>query len=801
MSQTFTGTSGNDTYRVSHTDDQIIERAGGGTDRVYSSVSYTLPTHVEELFLTGSTNIYGFGNNSNNLLTGNSGNNRLFSGRGDDVVYGGAGNDLIHGGEGSDLLYGEQGNDIYLVNLNPKGHDTITDSDGLNTVKFTHIGNGTEFSDFKIDIVANETGGKDWIISSRETGQSVTLKNQENDSGTPAVSTFIVGSGNSIYTYSHEDFLKYVGSSQTATPGNDTIYGSEGNDYLDGGAGNDRLEGNRGSDTYYFGRGSGNDVIFDFGIIPTPSDDMPPFESANNTVRFGKGITPRDLEITRIEGYDASGVQKIGDTHQIPDLSGDTWVIRIKDTGETLTILNQHNGTGAAVNKFVFDNYSLSSAELAAIKEIDTAPQTHKLAENHGYVLFGPQTDSISHLDTINIDAAAKGRLLSIQQTLDGLQVNTVNAPAQLNAVDFVRNNAMLVFVPYSGASDGRVEYRITYGENNPGTTKNEKTVLNFNIEAAAEAQNYITVEHGNKQVIIARTESGFEYNGNAKDELIYGSAQDDTIRGGAGSDVILGNGGQDKLYGGNGDDVLSNVSGSASHLYGENGDDILKGGWGNDILDGGAGNDSLYGGEFHDTYLFGKGSGQDTVEAFESADRHFEGNDTVSFGGGLTPQDLTLSFKQAGGKTDWIIGIKGTKDTLVIAEQSGAGYQNVEHFKFGANSYTAEQFKALFDNTPAAAPVLAHLGSDNILPAAGRTATAEAGGTPLARAAATQENSGLLEDNSRLESALNRLSGADNTAPAAGVTADTAYTPTYSNNGHSTINIPDGLSSNTAVI
>ena len=83
LAQATTGTSGDDVYHVTRSDDKIIENPNGGNDTVYSNVSYTLPNHVKNLVLTGTANIFGAGNNSNNILIGNEGRNRLNSGRGD----------------------------------------------------------------------------------------------------------------------------------------------------------------------------------------------------------------------------------------------------------------------------------------------------------------------------------------------------------------------------------------------------------------------------------------------------------------------------------------------------------------------------------------------------------------------------------------------------------------------------------------------------------------------------------------------------------------------------------------------
>ena len=106
------GGNGNDTYYVDSQNDVVIEEANGGIDTVYTGMTYRLPTHVENLTLTGSGNYFGFGNHSDNVLIGNIGNNRLIGGRGNDVLRGEAGYDLLLAGDGDDKLYGGTGNDI-----------------------------------------------------------------------------------------------------------------------------------------------------------------------------------------------------------------------------------------------------------------------------------------------------------------------------------------------------------------------------------------------------------------------------------------------------------------------------------------------------------------------------------------------------------------------------------------------------------------------------------------------------------------------------------------------------------------
>jgi hypothetical protein len=74
----------NDT--VTHSTDRIIEAAGGGTDTVQSSVTYTLGANLENPTLTGTAAINGTGNGLNNVIMGNAAANQLNGGAGTDTL-------------------------------------------------------------------------------------------------------------------------------------------------------------------------------------------------------------------------------------------------------------------------------------------------------------------------------------------------------------------------------------------------------------------------------------------------------------------------------------------------------------------------------------------------------------------------------------------------------------------------------------------------------------------------------------------------------------------------------------------
>ena len=125
---TMIGGTGNDTYFVENSGDHVTEYASEGTDLVKSSISYTLGANVENLTLTGTAAINGFGNSGNNIITGNDAANKVSGGAGKDTLHGGGGNDIVIGGAGNDTLDGGTGADQFLFNaaLSAKtNHDNI----------------------------------------------------------------------------------------------------------------------------------------------------------------------------------------------------------------------------------------------------------------------------------------------------------------------------------------------------------------------------------------------------------------------------------------------------------------------------------------------------------------------------------------------------------------------------------------------------------------------------------------------------------------------------------------------------
>jgi Ca2+-binding RTX toxin-like protein len=211
------GGIGDDFYVVDNVSDWVIEYAGEGNDAVASWVdNYLLPDNVENLYLSGSADIDGYGNTLNNIIEGNSGNNILSGNFGNDTLYGWDGDDWLAGDSGSDYMRGGLGDDMYDV-----------DSAGDTVVEF-----------------AGE--GRD-IVHSRIT---YTLGANIEDLQLDDLGGAINGTGNALDNY--------VGGNRH----NNVLHGEAGDDDLDGKGGNDTMYGGTGQDVFHVDQAG--DVVVEY---------------------------------------------------------------------------------------------------------------------------------------------------------------------------------------------------------------------------------------------------------------------------------------------------------------------------------------------------------------------------------------------------------------------------------------------------------------------------------------------------------------------------------------------------------
>jgi Ca2+-binding RTX toxin-like protein len=165
------GGAGDDLYYVNTTGDQVIESLSGttgGIDRVSSSMSYTLPTNVENLTLSGSGSTNGTGNSLANTITGTGSTNHLYGLAGADSLSGSAGDDTLDGGAGADTLNGGLGLDrFYFVRGEVQG-DVVQDFALGDHIELHGYAAGSKL----IQVVGSAT---QWVVTDAVTHVSETL--------------------------------------------------------------------------------------------------------------------------------------------------------------------------------------------------------------------------------------------------------------------------------------------------------------------------------------------------------------------------------------------------------------------------------------------------------------------------------------------------------------------------------------------------------------------------------------------------------------------------------------------------
>ncbi|HWQ37442.1 MAG TPA: putative Ig domain-containing protein [Burkholderiales bacterium] len=247
---TLIGGPGNDTYYVDDAADVVVENPAEGTDLVYSTVSYTLTSEVENLTLAGEAAISGIGNSLDNVLLGNAASNTL---------SGGAGNDILDGAAGGDSMAGGAGNDVYVVD---NSADVVIETSGQGT--------DTARSFISYALGANV--------------ENLTLL------GDAAID----GRGNA------------AANVLTGNSADNVLSGGAGNDVLDGAAGNDTLAGGSGADT--MAGGTGDDLY----IVDSSSDTITELANeGSDTVRSSVSLTlaanVENLTLTGTSGLSATG--------------------------------------------------------------------------------------------------------------------------------------------------------------------------------------------------------------------------------------------------------------------------------------------------------------------------------------------------------------------------------------------------------------------------------------------------------------------------------------------------------------
>ncbi|MDD5009158.1 MAG: calcium-binding protein [Syntrophorhabdaceae bacterium] len=694
---TMLGGDGDDTYVVDHVGDKVIELnwPNAGIDIVLSSVTHTLSDNVENLTLTGTDAINGYGNDLNNYIIGNDANN---------VLKGYAGNDWLDGGDGNDILWGGEDNDTYVVdnegdtvteNAN-EGIDTIlssvtyTLSDNLENLILTGSdaidGTGNSLNNFITGNSADNVldggigadtmyGGKgnDTYVIDNLSDEVTEYKNEGIDT-IRSPFTYALSDNIENLTLTGSDAIDGTGNSLNNVLtgnsadnilrgfyGNDTLYGGEGNDILygngdyvpPGSEDHDFLDGGIGADTMYGGTGDDTYVVNNEGDTVTEEYATGGNDTVLSSITYTLGYSIENLTLTgdqAIKGYGNELDNYITGNDANNVLTG-------YDGNDTLNggigADTMYGGTGD--DTYVIDNMNDKITEYAN-EGIDTvrSPFTYALSDN------------VENL-TLTGDQAINGNGNELNNSITGNDANNVLTGYDGNDT---LNGGIGADMMYGGKGND------TYVVDNEGDTVTENA--NEGIDTILSSVTYILSD--NLENLTLTGSDAIDGTGNSLNNFITGNSADNVLDGGIGADTMYGGKGNDTYvvdnegdkvaeYANEGiDTILSSftytlgdnienltltgdqaINGNGNELNnsitGNDANNVLTGYDGNDTLNGGIGADMMYGGKGNDTYVVDN-------EGDEVAEYANEGIDTIlssfTYTLGDNLENLTLTGDQA---------------------------------------------------------------------------------------------------------------------------------------------------------
>ncbi|MBB3221963.1 beta strand repeat-containing protein [Pseudoduganella umbonata] len=533
--------------------------------------------------------------------------------------------------------------------------------------------------------------------------------------------------------------------------GNDDLYGEAGADRLDGGAGKDYLAGAAGADVYLFGKGSGQDTVYNY--------DSDAVGANADKVLLGAGIATTGITLLRsyndlvlkingtddqltVQGYFSSDATTASVVETIQFADGTIWNVATVKSKVLAATASNDTITGYA-----------SADSLSGLDGNDTVQGNggnDTMAGGTGAdTLYGDDGN-----DSVNGDAGNdRGHGGAGDDSLaggtgddelygdagadrfdGGAGKDYLSGGAGADVYLFGKGSGIDTVYNYDGDAVGALADKVLLGTGittagvtlqryyndlilKLNGTSDRLTIQGYFTTDASTSSAVETIEFADgtvwnvaavKSKVLAGTANYDAITGYGTADSLSGLDGNDTVNGNGGNDTVAGGTGADTLYGDEGNDSVSGDAGSDrawggagnDSLAGGSGDDDLYGEAGTDRLDGGTGRDYLAGGTGADVYVFGKGSGQDTVYNYDS-DALGTDADKVLLGSGIAPAGVTLLRSY----NDLILNINGTDDQLTIQGYftgEGTTASAVETLQFADGTvWNVAAVKARLSNPP----------------------------------------------------------------------------------------------------
>jgi Ca2+-binding RTX toxin-like protein len=742
---TQTGNNNDNTFTVDHPNDIVVENTGAGTDTINATVSYTLPTNVENLNLTGLFHIDGTGNSANNTIVGNSLDNIINGGSGSDTLIGGGGNDrfLFVNDDFSDTLQGGIGDDTYEVGIegsftNGLPEDSIAEAanEGYDTVVAKSFGYtmGANIERLEVQPVSGTwTGSTAWSF----VGNALDNYIDARFTGRPANWTYVIDGGagaDTMYVvlgHANRVVIDNVGDVVIGADGDDTVVTSvsytlgsadAGNLELTGSAGisgtgnalDNQINGSTSSGANVLTGGAGDD-LYTIGVGDTVVEIAGQGVDTVTVAFAAAGGNQHSLEsyanVENLAATDAAGAVTLNGSSGSNSLTGNASANILNGaTGDDILSGGSANdsyvGLGASsghdviidsagADKIEFDNASNTTIDQLAISRVGNdlllARSTQSSVRVQSWFSGANGANVVESLVLYDSGLAYS----YTNQQLEAAAVGVNGAPV-VNAA--IADQAIDLSVPFSlqfsantftdVESQSSLAYTATLADGSalPAWISFSGTTRTFSGTPSAS-------DAGVLSVIVTATDAGGL---SATEEFVldvghvqsYGTASDDVLTGTAAGNWIHGLEGHDSIDGQAGDDRLFGEAGDDA-LTGGQGQDILLGGAGVDVLTGGADADRLEGSIGNDTYLVDASSGSDTIVETDGIDRveFVNGSGIVlsSLAASRSGDDLMLGFgSNSVAVADYYAGTSGKVEEFVTW-QAGVPYV-----------YSAAQIEAL---------------------------------------------------------------------------------------------------------
>jgi len=651
---------GNDTINAIRGGDDIL-RGGAGNDDIFGA--------------DGFDRLYG--GTEQDHLRGEGDDDELFGEADADILEGGAGKDILAGGQGADIARGDEGDDeVYAL-------------DKLDLASALNQGESQAASGLKGDWLDGGAGedilvghaGEDLITGGEDADVIVGGGGNDNIYGDASLQGALIDWSVARQILQEGQITRYVVSfSQSSITqsdvlgSNDEIHGGAGNDWLFGGAGADSLDGGADDDVVFgeagadtlFGAG-GNDILAG-DALATPGD-LPESLHGDDYLDGGEGNDQLDGGGGNDSLFGGAGNDRLqGDTLGLT-VDGDDY---LDGEGDDDTLL----GGGGADELFGGegnDDLFGDGDDVPLAKQGDDyldgeAGDDYLRGYGGNDTLFGGE-----NVDELHGDAG--------NDTLDGGAGDDVlfgeDGNDQLSGGD---DNDALVGGDGDDVLDGG-----TGADLLDGGAGNDTLIVNLGEgDVIGDLQGINSVQLDFDGALSTLTVSQtFDTSGNSYLALADSGGAQVSIKGGfagAVAQYAIGGGALLTQH-----DLMQQVQAASLTLTGTagaenfvtgNSADQIHAGAGADSLDGLAGNDVLDGGFGADTYIFGRGYGQDTIQ--EADDGSFA-LDNVRFAADVLPAEVLVSRTP----NDLILTIAGTTDTLTIAGYFATASAVVEEFRF----------------------------------------------------------------------------------------------------------------------